>query len=102
MQAIQMSTSLIQVQMNVMNLQSSIQSLVGELGMRRQLSTEQKNQLVMSIILMVNMLSDLVPQDTDQNERQQIAQDTERGAMSVDNHEDYEQHEHAERQARKQ
>jgi len=46
-----MSTSLIQVQMNVMNLQSSIQSLVGELGMRQQLSTEQKNQLVMSIIL---------------------------------------------------
>jgi hypothetical protein len=100
-QAIQMSTSLIQVQMNVMNLQSSIQSLVGELGMRRQLSTEQKNQLVMSIILMVNMLSDLVPQDADQIERQQIAQDTERGAISVGNHEDYEQHEHAERQARK-
>jgi len=51
---------------------------------------------------MVNMLSDLVPQDADQIERQQIAQDTERGAMSVDNHEDYEQHEHAERQARQQ
>ena len=71
-------TNILQVQMNVLNLQTSIQKLVSDA--QHQLPIEQRNQLVMTIILMVNMLSDLVQQGT--NEKQAITALTERDGMS--------------------
>lgn len=66
MATVQMNASLLHVQMGVLSLQMNIQNVLMQAMQNKELlGQDQKNQLIMNIILMVNMLTDLIQSGQD-------------------------------------